>query len=81
MTKVISVSKAKDNIFSLVDETAQNHEPILITGERNNAVMISEEDYRAIEETLYLVSIPKMRESIIDGLNTSVEECLEELEW
>jgi antitoxin YefM len=43
--------------------------------------MISEEDYRAIEETLYLVSIPKMRESIIDGLNTSVEECLEELEW
>jgi len=81
MTRVVPINKAQKNISHLIDETSQNHEPILITGKKNNAVIISEEDYRAIEETLYLLSIPKMRESIIEGLNTPIQECLDELEW
>jgi PHD/YefM family antitoxin component YafN of YafNO toxin-antitoxin module len=55
--------------------------PVLITGKRANAVLVSEADWRAIEETIYLLSIPDMRESIIEGLNTPLEECDEEIEW
>ena len=81
MSKVINVSKARDNLYNLIDETARDHEPILIKGRRNSAVLISEEDFRAIEETLYLLSIPGMRESIVEGLNTDVSECSDSLEW
>jgi prevent-host-death family protein len=81
MSKVINVSKARDNLYNLIDETARDHEPILIKGRRNSAVLISEEDFRAIEETLYLLSIPGMRESIVKGLNTDVDECSDSLEW
>lgn len=65
----------------LVDEAAASHEPILITGKRTNAVLISEEDWRAIQETPSLLAIPGMRESIREGLQTPVEECLRELDW
>jgi antitoxin YefM len=71
----IKGSEARDRLGRLVDETAASHEPILITGKRTNAVLISEEDWRAIQETLYLLSIPGMRESIREGLATPVEEC------
>jgi prevent-host-death family protein len=77
----IKVSEARDKLGRLVDETAASHEPILITGRRANAVLISEEDWRAIQETLYLLSIPGMRESIREGLQTPVEECAKELDW
>ncbi len=78
---VLTVSEARANLYQLIDETAQSHEPVLITGKRHNAVLLSEEDWRALQETLYLVSIPGMRESIIEGLQTPVSECSEELAW
>lgn len=79
--KTITATKARTNLYKLLDEAAQSHEPIQITGKRNNAVLLSEEDWRAIQETLYLMSIPGMRESIREGLATPVEECSEVLEW
>ncbi|MGH7885015.1 MAG: type II toxin-antitoxin system Phd/YefM family antitoxin, partial [Thermodesulfobacteriota bacterium] len=63
------------------DETAKSHEPVQIIGKRSNGVLVSEDDWNAIQETLYLLSIPKMRESIIDGLNTNIDECADEVEW
>ncbi len=79
--KTISITKARSNLYQLIDETAKLHEPIQITGKRTNAVLLSEDDWRAIQETLYLLSIPGMRESIKEGLETPLEECSEELEW
>lgn len=78
---VLSATKARANLFRLIDETAEAHKPVLITGQRNNAVLVAQEDWNAIQETLYLVSIPGMSESIIEGGQTTVEECinLEEL--
>ena len=79
--KNIAVTKARANLYKLIDEAAENSEPIHITGKRSNAVLISENDWRAIQETLYLLSIPGMRESILEGLQTSIEECTEEPGW
>jgi len=81
MTKTISVSQARANIYKLIDETAQSHEPILITGKRNNAVMISQEDWNAIAETLYLNSIPEMAASITEAMNAPDSEFSENIEW
>jgi antitoxin YefM len=78
---VLKVSEARANLYQLIDETAQSHQPVTITGKRHNAVLVSEDDWRSVQETLYLVSIPGMRESVIEGLQTPVEECAEELEW
>jgi antitoxin YefM len=77
----ITATEARATLYNLLDEVAASHEPILITGKRNSAVLISEEDWRAINETLYLVSIPGMRESLIEGLHTAIEECDDEVEW
>ncbi len=79
--KNIAVTKARANLYKLIDETAESSEPIHITGKRSNAVLISENDWRALQETLYLISIPGMRESILEGLKTPVEECTENFEW
>ena len=79
--KTISVTKARASLYKLLDEASKMHEPIYITGKRANAVLISEDDWRSIEETLYLLSIPKMRESILKGFKTPVDECSKELEW
>lgn len=68
----LTVTKARAKLFRLLDETAFSHNPVQITGKRTNAVLISEEDWRNIEETLYLLSIPKMRESIQKGMKTPV---------
>lgn len=77
----ITATKAKENIYQLIQEVNDNCVPVIITNnEGKNAVLIGEEDWRAIEETLYLVSIPGMAESIIDGGNTPLENCLEESE-
>jgi PHD/YefM family antitoxin component YafN of YafNO toxin-antitoxin module len=65
----------------LLDDAAASHQPVLITGRRANAVLISEEDWLAIQETLYLLSIPGMRESIRKGMATPVESCSTELRW
>ena len=77
----IKIGEARNKLGRIVDEAAMSHEPILITGKRGNAVLISEEDWRAIQETLYLLSIPGTRESIREGLQTPVEECVKELDW
>ena len=78
---IIKISEARGRLGRLVDEAAVSHEPILITGKRGNAVLISEEDWRALQETLYLLSLPGMRESLREGLQTPVEECVKELDW
>ena len=77
----LKVGQARTKLGSLVDEAAASHEPIFITGKRANAVLLSEEDWRAIQETLYLLSVPGLRESIREGLQTPVEECVRELDW
>ena len=77
----LSATEARKCLYNLVDEVASSHAPVQIVGRRNSAVLVSEDDWRAIQETLYLVSIPGMRESIRDGLKSSVEECDEELTW
>lgn len=77
----LTATEARANFYKLMDEVADTHEPILITGKRTNSVLLSEDDWRSIEETIYLLSIPGMRESIIEGLNTPVEECDDEVEW
>jgi prevent-host-death family protein len=79
--KTVNVSEARATLYALLDEAAASHEPILITGKRANAVLIAEEDWRAVQETLFLVSIPGMRESIREGLATPVEECAEDIQW
>ena len=77
----ISATEARSKIYQLIDEISSNHAPITITSKRANAVLISEEDWRSIQETLYLLSIPGMRESIREGLEMPLEECSEELDW
>ena len=79
--KTITATEARAKLYRLLDETAESNEPIQITGRRHNAVLLSEEDWRALEETLYLVSIPGMRESIREGLETPVEDCSEDPGW
>ena len=78
---VLTVSLARTNLYRLVDEAAASHMPVLITGRRSNAVLIGEQDWQAIQETLHLLSIPEMRESIRKGLSTPVEACAPELRW
>ena len=79
--KTMTVSKARDNLYRLLDEAADSHEPVQITGKRNNVILISEEDWNAVQETLYLLSIPGMRESIVKGMATPVEETSEKPGW
>ena len=81
MTKVMSVSQVRADIYNVMDETAKTHEPVLITGKRNNAVMLSQEDWNAIEETLYLNSIPNMTSSIQESMSADDSEFSEEVEW
>jgi antitoxin YefM len=77
----LNATEARSKLYSLIDETTETHEPILITGKRGNAILLAEEDWRAVTESLFLVSIPGMRESIQEGLNTTVENCDEDLDW
>ncbi|HTO19372.1 MAG TPA: type II toxin-antitoxin system Phd/YefM family antitoxin [Pseudomonas sp.] len=77
----ISATEARSNLYRLIDEAAESHRPITILGKRNKAVLVSEEDWAAIQETLYLLSVPGMRESIREGMETPVEECEKELDW
>ena len=78
---ILKVTEARAKLYKLIDETASTHEPIIITGKRNNAVLISEDDRNAISETLYLMTIPNMRESIKQGLEEDIDKCTKELDW
>ena len=77
----VTASEARANLYRLIDEAAEGHTPIQISGRRNKAVLIGEEDWRAIEETLYLLSIPRMRESIRAGLKTPVSRLSKKPRW
>ena len=77
----LTATEARSKLYRLIDEAASSHEPIVITGKRGSAVLISEDDWRSIQETLYLLNIPRMRESIRQGLATPVEECSEDIDW
>jgi antitoxin YefM len=77
----LSATQARKRLYNLVDEVKESHEPVQIVGKRSSAVLISEEDWKAIEETLYLASIPGMRESIKKGLKTPMGKCSEEPGW
>ena len=76
----VTVTAARARLYHLLDQVAETHMPILITGKRNNAVLVSEEDWHVIEETLYLLRIPGMRESITEGLATPFVETVAETE-
>lgn len=77
----ITASEARASLYRLIDEASVNHQPVVITGKRHNAVLVSADDWAAIQETMYLLSIPGMRESIREGLSTPVDECAKELDW
>lgn len=77
----VSATEARRELHRLIDETSSSHRPITITGKNSNAVLISEEDWNAIQETMYLLSVPGMRESIREGLETPISECETELDW
>jgi prevent-host-death family protein len=78
--RMLTATVARAKLSALLDEIAASHESLLITGRHHNAVLISEEDWRAINETLYLMGIPGMQESIIEGMNTPIEDCDDEVE-
>ena len=75
---IINATNARAHFFKLIDEVVDTHEPIYVTGKAGNVVVLSEEDFRSIQETLYLCSIPGMRDKIIAGLNTPLDECVED---
>jgi prevent-host-death family protein len=77
----MTATEARKRLYALLDDVADSHEPIQIAGKRHSAVLVSEADWRAIQETLYLASIPGMRASIRRGLRTPVEKCYEGLDW
>ena len=79
--KTLSATAAREKFFGLIDETAENHAPVLITTKRNNAVLVGEDDWNAIQETLYLLSVPEMRESIVEGIKASSEDVLSKEEF
>lgn len=78
--KTVSATSARSDFYRLIDSTVSDHEPVQITGKRGNAVLVSVSDWQAIQETLHLLSIPGMRESIREGLEEPVENCEEEID-
>jgi antitoxin YefM len=77
----LTTSQARAKLYRLVDSAAKSHEPVQITGRRSSAVLVSEEDWRAIQETLHLLSVPGMRESIRQGLKTPPGKLSTRLKW
>ncbi len=78
--KNINITQARANLYSLVDETHETHQPIHIIGKRNNAILVSEEDWNATQETLYL-STPEIKKSILKGRKEPLDKCSKQLEW
>ena len=78
---IFTESDARANLYRLIDQTAESHEPIYISGKKTSAVLLSEEDWNAIQETLYLLSAPGLRESIKDGMAEPLNESAKGLDW
>ncbi len=79
--QTLSASEARANLYRLMDQAAESHQPITIAGKRHDAVLLAAEDWRAIQETLYLLAVPGMRESIKEGMAAPVDVCAKELDW
>jgi antitoxin YefM len=79
--QTLTASEARANLYRLMDQAAESHEPIIISGKRNDAILLAAEDWQAIQETLYLLSVPGMRESIKEGMDEPVDTCAKELDW
>lgn len=79
--KTYSATEARKNIYNIIESVELSHQPVQITSKRSSAVMISESDWNAIQETLYLLSFPKMGESIREGMNTPLDDCNKDLDW
>lgn len=77
----LTASEARANLYRLIDQTAESHEPIIISGKRSNAVLLSAEDWSAIQETLHLLAVPSMRESIKAGMAEPLADSAKELNW
>lgn len=77
----LTASEARANLYRLIDETAQSHQPIAISGKRSSAVLVSGDDWSAIQETLYLLAVPGMRESIKKGMAEPLEKSAKALKW
>jgi prevent-host-death family protein len=77
----LTASEARANLYRLMDQTAESHQPITIAGKRHDAVLLSAEDWNAIQETLHLLAVPGMRESIKEGMAEPVDQCAKELNW
>ncbi len=77
----LNVTEARANLYKLIDDASASHEPVVITGKRGNAVLLSEDDWNAINETLHLLSVPGMRESILEGMQESIDSAATELNW
>ena len=77
----LTASEARANLYRLIDQAVESHQPVVITGRRANAVLLSAEDWQSIQETLYLLSVPGMRESIKEGLAEPIDGCAKELDW
>jgi prevent-host-death family protein len=76
-----NATEARSKLYALIDETTDTHQPIVITGKRGNAVLLAEDDWKAINETLHLLSVPGMRESIQEGMAAKLDDCDQELDW
>jgi len=79
--KTYKITAARKNLYDIVDEATISHQPIQITGKRGSAILVSEEDWIAIQETFYLISVPGMRDSILEGMQTPIEETSESPGW
>ena len=77
----LNVTEARANLYKLIDDTLVKHKPVVITGKRGNAVLLAEDDWNAINETLHLLSVPGMRESILEGMQESIDSAATELNW
>ena len=77
----LTASEARASLYRLIDQTAESHQPVLISGKRANAVLVSEEDWSAIQETLHLLAVPGMRESIKDAMSESLAKSTRKLKW
>ncbi len=77
----LTASEARANLYRLLDQASESHQPIMISGKRNSAVLVSIDDWEAIQETLYLLAVPDMRESIKEGMSESIDSCSKELDW
>ncbi|BBP44494.1 type II toxin-antitoxin system Phd/YefM family antitoxin [Thiosulfativibrio zosterae] len=77
----LNSTEARSNLYGLIAQVNESHEPVTITGKTGNAILISEDDWSAINDTLTLLNIKGMRESIVEGMQTPLDECSKELDW